>query len=259
VRNLPAVAPQPLPIDRPLSRVAPVESLAPPAPAVPALAPAPSPVRNLPAAAPQPLPIDRPLGRVAPVESLATPESPAAALAPTPAPVRNLPAQAAQPVPVESPALNRVMPVDPVSLPAMATGTPALQSPPEAPPGVPTATGPSTLPAAGVPEASGSAARAPMGAPDAGASLGHDVATAPSSPASAPRLNLDLARPRGGEISRQGSRGVFSLLPHPPESKLANDIEKSAKPDCRNAYSGLGLLAAVPLALDAVRKDGCRW
>jgi hypothetical protein len=226
---------------------------------VPTLAPAPSPVRNLPAAAPQPLPIDRPLGRVAPVESLATPTSSAPALAPSPAPMHNLPAQAAQPVPVDSPALSRVMPVDPVSLPALATGTPALQSLPEAAPGVSTATVPSTLPAAGLPEATGSAARAAMGTPDAGASVGHDVATAPSSPASAPRLNLDLARPRGGEISRQGSRGVLSLLPHPPENKLAKDIEKSAKPDCRDAYSGLGLLAAVPLALDAVRKDGCRW
>ena len=115
------------------------------------------------------------------------------------------------------------------------------------------------MPASGEPSASGSTPRATLGAPDAGAVVGHDVATAPSSPASAPRLNLDLVRPRGGEISRQGSRGVLSLLPHPPESKLANDIEKAAKPDCRTAYSGMCLLAAVPLALDAVRKEGCRW
>jgi hypothetical protein len=91
--------------------------------------------------------------------------------------------------------------------------------------------------------------------------VGHDVATAPAAPASAPRLNLDLARPRGGEISRDGSRGVLNLLPHPPESqKLADDIRKSARPDCRTAYSSLGLVGAAPLAADALRKDGgCKW
>lgn len=99
------------------------------------------------------------------------------------------------------------------------------------------------------------------GAPDAGARIGHDVATAPSLPASAPRLNLDLVRPRGGLVSPQGPRGLLPVLPHPPEqpSKLARDIEKAVKPDCRQAYGGMGLLAAVPLAADALRDKGCRW
>ena len=99
------------------------------------------------------------------------------------------------------------------------------------------------------------------GAPDAGAQVGHDIATPPSLPASAARLNLDLVRPRGGAISAQGSRGLLDLLPHPPEakSKLAAEIESAAKPDCRTAYRDLGLLAVVPLAVDAVRDKGCRW
>ena len=100
------------------------------------------------------------------------------------------------------------------------------------------------------------------GRPDAGAQLGHDVATAPSAPASAPRLNLDLPRTRGGELSRQSSLGVLSLLPRPPElpDKLAREINKAAKPDCREAYGGAGLLAVVPLALDALRSQGgCKW
>lgn len=101
----------------------------------------------------------------------------------------------------------------------------------------------------------------PAGAPDAGARVGHDVATAPSLPASAPRLNLDLVRPRGGLVSPGGSRGLLPVLPHPPEqpSKLARDIEKAAKPDCREAYSGMGVLAVLPLAADALRDKGCRW
>ena len=267
VRNLPAAAAQPLPIERALKPVAPLEAGVAPTPTLPALAPAPSPVRNLPTAAPQALPIERPLSRVAPVEGVAAPAPTVPALAPAPSPERSLPATAPQPVPMDSPALSRVLPVEPLGLPAAPAATPALQTLPEAapgprseaPPGTASNNPPTPLPASGEPSASGSTPRATLGAPDAGAVVGHDVATAPSSPASAPRLNLDLVRPRGGEISRQGSRGVLSLLPHPPDSKLANDIEKSAKPDCRTAYSGLGLLAAAPLALDALRKDGCRW
>ncbi|MFO1271223.1 MAG: hypothetical protein U1F50_06010 [Rubrivivax sp.] len=51
------------------------------------------------------------------------------------------------------------------------------------------------------------------------------------------------------------------MLPVPPEtkSKLAQDLEKNRRADCRDAYAGMGLLAAVPLAADALRKDGCRW
>ena len=69
-------------------------------------------------------------------------------------------------------------------------------------------------------------------------------------------------RPRGSELSRDASRGVLPLLPHPPErkSKLAEDIEKSAKPDCRNAYANMGLLGVLPLAADAVKANpGCKW
>lgn len=101
-----------------------------------------------------------------------------------------------------------------------------------------------------------------VGAPDAGARLGQDVATAPSTPASAPKLDLEWRRPRGGEISRQGSHGVLELLAHPPEqkkSKLSESLENAAKKDCREAYSGAGVLAAVPLLLDAARDKGCRW
>ena len=114
-----------------------------------------------------------------------------------------------------------------------------------------------------MPAAPAAPARA-TGRPDAGPLAGHDVATAPSAPASAPRLNLELARPRGGELSRQSSAGVLPLLSRPPElpDKLARDIDKAAKADCRKAYQGMGLLAVVPLAADALRsgKDsGCKW
>ncbi len=100
------------------------------------------------------------------------------------------------------------------------------------------------------------------GSPDAGARAGVDVATPPSAPASAPRLNLNLPRSRGGELSRLGSAGVLAVMPRPPElkSKLAREIESAAPRDCRTAHAQLGLLAVVPLAVDALSKEGgCRW
>jgi len=74
-------------------------------------------------------------------------------------------------------------------------------------------------------------------------------------------LNLELVRPRGGLISSQGSRGLLPTVPHPPEakSKLAEEIQKAGKVDCRKAYADMGVAAAAPLVLDALRDKGCRW
>ena len=55
---------------------------------------------------------------------------------------------------------------------------------------------------------------------------------------------------------------MFPLLPRPPErdDKLAKEIEKAGRPDCSKTYAGAGLLAVIPLAADALRKDGgCKW
>ena len=75
----------------------------------------------------------------------------------------------------------------------------------------------------------------------------------------APRLNLNL--PRGGETSRGASHGLLQMLPRPPErpSRLAEEVAKAGKKDCRQAYSGMGLLAVVPLVAGAVKGDGCNW
>ena len=71
-------------------------------------------------------------------------------------------------------------------------------------------------------------------------------------------------RKRVREIASEGSgsRGVLNLVPPPPierKDKLAEDIAKAAKPDCRTAYAGLGLLAVVPLVASAVGNGGCNW
>lgn len=78
-----------------------------------------------------------------------------------------------------------------------------------------------------------------------------------------PPLNLELGTSRGtGRPAAAGTRGALNLMPPPPErrSKLAEDMEKAGKPDCRSAHADKGLLGVVPLAQAALGKDGdCRW
>ena len=162
------------------------------------------------------------------------------------------------------------LPMPTFSTQAPAAAAPALPTEPTRPAATVPAQAPAQSAAAAAPlreapvnaPAPGGPVAAPgSGMPDAGARVGRDVATPPSLPASAPRLNLELVRPRGGAISAQGGSGLLQMLPHPPEakSKLAEDIEKAAKADCRKAYGSLGLAAVVPLAADALRDKGCRW
>ena len=166
----------------------------------------------------------------------------------------------------------------PALMPDLATPPPVAEAPPpvrrlQAAPAAARAPEPALSPSAEapalvVPQAtplpSATLPSARPGAPDAGNQIGHDVATPPGAAASAPpRLNLHLTRPRGGELSRFGSTaGALPVLPRPPErdEKLAKEIEKAGKTDCRNAYTGMGPLAVIPLAVDVVRKDGaCKW
>ena len=185
------------------------------------------------------------------VSPLTQPPSAAAA-----APLPRLAAQPALPELVAPAALADMPPAErrlqAAPQPSAPAVQPALARPAELPP-LPVLT-PVVVPGAGSPM--------PYAA-DAGAQVGHDMATPPAAAASAaPRLNLELSRPRGSELSRFGSRGVLPVLPRPPErdEKLAREIEKAGKTDCRNAYAGSGPLAVIPLALAALRKDGgCKW
>ena len=67
-------------------------------------------------------------------------------------------------------------------------------------------------------------------------------------------FNLDLPR-AGSPGSGLASPRVLNLVPPPPERKspLAEGIEKSAKPDCRKAYSGMGPLAVGTDGAGSVR------
>lgn len=117
-------------------------------------------------------------------------------------------------------------------------------------------------PARGDPSADPYAApKASAGSPNAGARLGADAAVPPSASASAPRAPLNLSLPRSGDIAARRGPGLVDLLPQPPErkSKLEQSLEDAANKDCRKAYANAGILAAIPLAVDAARGKGCKW
>lgn len=118
-------------------------------------------------------------------------------------------------------------------------------------------------PALGDPQANplASAPKGAAGTPDAGSRLGPDLPAPPTAAASAPgRAPLNLSLPRGDMTARR-STGVIDLIPPPPErkSKLEQSVEDAVNKDCRKAYSNAGLLAVVPLAIDAARGKGCKW
>ena len=71
---------------------------------------------------------------------------------------------------------------------------------------------------------------------------------------------------RAREIATEGSgtRGLVPLQIDIPldakKAKLEKDLEKSIRPDCSEAYAGMGLLAAPALIAGALSNDSlCRW
>ena len=233
---------------------------------LPSLGPAPPPLELPSVAAPRALPdpAASPLVEVVAERSLA---STSAMQRSAGAPVAPLGAPDMVPsLPAALPELP-VVPSAPTSMPAATTAMgPAAAAPvpdrvadPRA--GLP---GAQSTAASPLPSASNTAGPVPpqpsRAGPDAGPVTGRDVATAPSASASAP---LQLVLPRGAarEIARDAPRSVLNLMPPPPErkSRLASDIEQSARKDCRDAYAGLGVLAPLGAALDAARDRACKW
>jgi hypothetical protein len=79
-----------------------------------------------------------------------------------------------------------------------------------------------------------------------------------------PSVDPEAAKRRAGEIAREGM-GQRAILPFPlpakapPKTKMETAIENARKPDCRNAYANLGLLAVVPLIANEFGEGSCRW
>jgi hypothetical protein len=241
-------APMTLPMAGPMARQM-ARQMAAPLPELPPL-PAPSPIE---AAVPLPVP---------PIASLLAPLAAEGRLG-AGSLQRLLPSPAA-PLAAPSAAVAPALPALPVApLAELAAPRPAVAPTPTPTPlaepaPAPTQASTPAAPAAPGPEA---ARPAPVPATDSGPRIGADIAV-PAAAASAPkRLNLELGRLRGGELSRHGTAGVLPVLPRPPETdKLAAEIEKAARADCRKAHAGAGILAVVPLAIDAMRGTaGCKW
>lgn len=284
----PGPAPVPAPLSAPLSapRPAPMampafEPVTVPMPAMQAEPSAERRVDPIPAPGPDlaTLPVPQALAAVLPEPApLPAFEAPLRTVPELQAPAQLLAAPLSAPPPLTQPLPTLPAPTSPLPAPleppaaAVVAPAPAAARPPEPPP-VPAPTeAPSAAPAPEVLPAAAAAAipdasaphRLPLpaaGGPDAGSQTGQDVATPPSVPPDLPRLNLDLPRPRGGELSQRAAPGVLPLLPRPPEvkSKLERELEQAARPDCRTAHGGAGLLAVVPLVADTVRGQGCRW
>ena len=238
-------APQALPVTRP---EAPSTPLAPEAPDTPAVPP-----QAAPAQTPEPMPAPPPAERKLSTSLLPAVRSGTPALARETAAVvgAELPTLATPGAPPA--ALRQLQQAAPTAVPRAAQA--------ELPRALPADT--VSLPSVPAPPAPGTLVQTPgLAGPDAGTRVGHDVATPAAAAASQPpRLNLELARPRGGELSRFATSGALPVLPRPPEvdDKLARDIEKAGKADCRKAYAGAGVLAVVPLVADAVKGSGCKW
>ncbi|MBX3715374.1 MAG: hypothetical protein KF738_05190 [Burkholderiales bacterium] len=216
-------------------------------------------------AAPRPLPViptttleATGAGAVAP--SLAPPVEIAAP--PTPAPLPTISAPSLQPVqvpaaaPVMAPPVE-LAPIRPYDPPAPA---PAIAQPPAGPPAAPDAARPAERvpPREAVRDGGGASRDSPIFN-----NLRRPPSTAPL-PGAEPRIDLEAAKARAREIAREGT-GNRALLPFPmppaPERKTKEQIaiENARKPECKDAYKGLGLLAVVPLIANEFGEGNCRW
>ncbi|MCY4744265.1 hypothetical protein NYO99_04710 [Pelomonas sp. UHG3] len=215
-----------------------------------------------------PAPVQR-LEAATPEGGTVTPLSRASALrpAPTSASTTALPGAQDLPAPVrrlESESAAAVAPLQPTAAPRAPMATPAPEGLGDLAGSLPGQVSPPAGLAQGDPAARIQAPARAAGVapgPDAGTRVGPEAAPPPQAAASAPRAPLNLSLPRGDMTARRGSSGVIALIPPPPErkSKLEQSVEDAANKDCRKAYSGAGLLAVVPLAIDAARGKGCKW
>jgi len=90
--------------------------------------------------------------------------------------------------------------------------------------------------------------------------------SAPTGPDAGPAVDLEAARREARRIAREESRNLVSLparkpVTDPNEGRPADidPLEKARRSDCKSAYAGMGLLAVIPLAKDAITGTGCKW
>lgn len=81
----------------------------------------------------------------------------------------------------------------------------------------------------------------------------------------APVVDLAAARREARLIAREESKNLVTLPARKPvvdpngDRQVVDPIENARRSDCKTAYAGFGLLAAIPLLKDAVTGSGCKW
>jgi hypothetical protein len=266
------------PRETPIAPSAPIEKLAPPRGERQIVPPVALPPRETPIAPSAPIerlaparvepefaqPVELPRREVpvapgAPIEGIAPPRAEREIAAPAAIPPREVPA-------VPSTTIESITPrgQERELVPAAPAVTPSAPAPAPARTVAPTTASPQG-PSAPAEEQPRIEFRAPLPSPEEELFKSRrDVVTPATEPGGTPHIDRQASRERAREIAggRSGSRGVFTLaIPIPPESKTkeAVAIEKAARPDCRSAYSDLGLLAVPALVANTLTDSGCKW
>ena len=80
-----------------------------------------------------------------------------------------------------------------------------------------------------------------------------------------PTLDLDAIRARARAVAGEGS-GPRALIAFPTAPKEALKTKEQKifdkalqRKECKDAYADMGLAAVVPLVVDTVKGDGCKW
>ncbi|MGZ5598690.1 MAG: hypothetical protein ACXWG3_18765 [Usitatibacter sp.] len=260
----PAAAEMPAVVERPAPRAERAPAEAPPVPA-PLVQP------RVERAVTEPAPVPAPM-----VQPLPPPPIPERIVAPPvespPVPTPMIPAIPPMPMiqsaPLEVPVLA-VPRIEPVAPPRVESAPRAIESAPvqSAPAPAPApATTPRPAPSASdrpvIREEAAPRFNAPPGSPDS--VLRGERAPSSNYDPTAPAVDVDAMKKRAGDLARSGS-GQRAILPFPmppvPEkkSKIEAALDKAHKPDCRTAYSSLGLAAVVPLIANEFGEGTCKW
>ncbi|MFZ6847913.1 hypothetical protein [Undibacterium sp. RuRC25W] len=86
-----------------------------------------------------------------------------------------------------------------------------------------------------------------------------------SEPEPAIHLDLDALRASALAMDKQRRPGEIEKMQNELrrderiETRLGEGVKKAQAKDCRQAYSGLGLLALIPLAASAISDKVCKW
>ncbi len=237
-----------------------------PAPAAPAERVAPANVEREATPAAEVRPRDVPMPPIAPIERIAPPAIERQLAPPVLLPAPRPPMETTAPPSQVAPAAERetVPAAQPLPRSAPVEIAPGLQ--PAAPAVAPGRAPPAQAPARTDAPAGGELPRLRFGAPDVDDEVfrSRRDAVAPS-PTPGSGINTESLHKRAREIASEGGgpQGVLNIVPPPPPQErkdtLAEGIAKAAKPDCRTAYAGMGLLAIAPLVASTAGNGGCRW